>query len=121
VVADLPGLSFRDEMAESVLKHVQCVKVVAYILDLSSETCWEDYQFLKGHVNLRIGRGLRELIVCNKADLEGTEERMGILREKMQEFDRTVLVPICAKDGLGLGKVIDVSMDNGSSGIRVLA
>ena len=59
-------------------------------------------------MNLRIGRGLRELIVCNKADLEGTEERMGILREKMQEFERTVLVPICAKDGLGLGKVIDV-------------
>jgi GTPase len=108
VVADLPGLSFRDEMAESVLKHVQRVKVVAYILDLSSETCWEDYQFLKGHVNLRIGRGLRELIVCNKADLEETEDRMGILREKMREFERTVLVPICAKDGLGLGKVVDV-------------
>ena len=32
---------------------------------------------------------------------------MRILREKMQEFERTVLVPICAKDGLGLGKVID--------------
>lgn len=108
VVADLPGLSFRDEMAESVLKHVQRVKVVAYILDLSSETCWEDYQFLKGHVNLRIGRNLRELIVCNKADLEGTEERMRILREQMREFELTVLVPVCAKEGLGLGKVIDV-------------
>jgi len=59
-------------------------------------------------VDLRIGRNLRELIVCNKADLEGTEERMWILREKMREFERTVLVPVCAKEGLGLGKVIDV-------------
>jgi GTPase involved in cell partitioning and DNA repair len=71
VVADCPRLSFRDEMLESVLKHVQRVKVVAHILDLSSETCWEDYQFLKGHVNSLIGRGLRVLIVCNKVDLEG--------------------------------------------------
>ena len=108
VVADLPGLSFRDQMAESVLKHVQRVKVVAYILDLSSETCWEAYKFLNGHVSLRIGTNLRELVVCNKADLEGTEERMEVLREKMREFEKTILVPICAKDGLGLGKVIDV-------------
>jgi GTPase len=108
VVADLPGLSFREQMAESVLKHVQRVKVVAYIIDLSSETCWEDYIFLRKHVNLRIGYNLRELIVCNKADLPGTEERMQQLRDKMHGSLRTVLVPICAKERLGLGKVIDV-------------
>jgi GTPase len=108
VVADLPGLSFRDEMAESVLKHVRRVKVVAYIIDLSSETCWEDYQFLKKHVNLRIGPNLRELIVCNKADLPGTEERMQVLRARMQDSQRTTLIPICAKDGHGLGKIIDI-------------
>ena len=108
VVADLPGLSFRDEMAESVLKHVRRVKVVAYIIDLSSETCWEDYQFLKKHVTLRIGPSLRELIVCNKADLPGTEERMQSLRARMQDFQRTALIPICAKDGHGLGRVIDI-------------
>jgi Obg family GTPase CgtA len=107
VVADLPGLSFREQMAESVLKHVQRAKVVAYIIDLSSETCWEDYQFLRKHVNLRIGRNLRELVVFNKADLPGTEERMQQLRQKMVGLQRTVLVPICAKDGLGLGTVID--------------
>jgi GTP-binding protein len=108
VVADLPGLSFREQMAESVLKHVQRVKVVAYIIDLSSETCWEDYIFLRKHVNLRIGYNLRELIVCNKADLPGTEERMQQLRDKMHGSLRTILVPICAKEGLGLGKVIDI-------------
>ena len=108
VVADLPGLSFREEMAESVLKHVQRAKVVAYVIDLSSDTCWEDYIFLQKHVNLRIGYNLRELIVCNKADLPGTEEKMVRLREKMQGSERTFLVPICAKDGLGLGRVIDV-------------
>ena len=108
VVADLPGLSFREEMAESVLKHVQRAKVVAYIIDLSSETCYEDYLFLRKHVNLRIGYNLRELIVCNKADLHGTEEQMSRLREKMKESERTVLVPICAKNGLGLGRVIDI-------------
>ena len=107
VVADLPGLSFREQMAESVLKHVERAKVVAYIIDLSSETCWEDYQFLRKHVNLRIGRNLRELVVFNKADLPGTEERMQQLRQKMVGLQRTVLVPICAKDGLGLGTVID--------------
>lgn len=108
VVADLPGLSFRDQMAESVLKHVQRVKVVAYIIDLSSDTCWEDYLFLKKHVNLRIGYHLRELIVCNKADLHGTEERMQLLREKIKDSERTILIPICAKEGLGLGKAIDI-------------
>jgi GTPase len=110
VVADLPGLSFRDEMAESVLKHVQRVKVVAYIIDLSSESCWEDYEFLRKHVNMRIGFNLRELIVCNKADLPGTEGRMKDLRErsKRERSDRTILIPISAKDGLGLGKVIDI-------------
>ena len=108
VVADLPGLSFREQMAESVLKHVQRAKVVAYIMDLSSDTCWEDYLFLREHVNLRIGYNLRELIVCNKADLPGTEEKMQRLKDKMQGSERTVLVPICAKDGLGLGRVIDV-------------
>jgi Obg family GTPase CgtA len=108
VVADLPGLSFRDEMAESVLKHVRRVKVVAYIIDLSSETCWEDYQFLKGHVDLRIGLNLRELIVCNKADLPGTEERMQELRNKMGDSTKRILIPVCAKDSHGLGKVIDI-------------
>jgi GTPase len=108
VVADLPGLSFRDEMAESVLKHVRRVKVVAYIIDLSSETCWEDYLFLKRHVDLRIGLHLRELIVCNKADLPGTEERMRDLRAKMEDSKRKILIPICAKDGHGLDKVIEI-------------
>ena len=110
VVADLPGLSFREEMAESVLKHVQRVKVVAYIIDLSSETCWEDYVFLRKHVNLRIGANLRELIVCNKADLPGTEKRMQKLLDRSREegSQRTLLVPVCAKDGLGLEKVIDI-------------
>jgi GTPase len=108
VVADLPGLSFRDEMAESVLKHVQRAKVIAYIIDLSSESCWEDYLFLKKHVKIRIGYNLRELIVCNKADLPGTEERMKRLREKMEDSPRTIMVPISAKDGLGLQRVIDI-------------
>jgi GTPase len=108
VVADLPGLSFREQMAESVLKHVQRAKVVAYIIDLSSDTCWDDYLFLRKHVNLRIGYNLRELIVCNKADLPGTEEQMKKLKEKMHSSERSVLVPISAKDGLGLDRVIDV-------------
>ena len=95
-------------MAESVLKHVQRAKVVAYIIDLSSETCYEDYLFLRKHVNLRIGYNLRELIVCNKADLPATEEQMLRLREKMKGSKRTVLVPICAKEGLGLVRVINI-------------
>lgn len=108
VVADLPGLSWRDELAESILKHVQRVKVIAYIIDLSSETAWEDYLFLKKHVQLRIGLNLRELIVCNKADLPGTEERMRALRERFGFSQRILLLPICAKEGLGLEKVIDI-------------
>ena len=108
VVADLPGLSFNNEMAESVLKHVQRVKVVAYIIDLSSETCYEDYLFLRKQVNMRIGYNLRELVVCNKADLQGTEERMRQLRGKFDQSQRTVLIPICAKDRLGLDRVIDI-------------
>jgi GTPase len=108
VVADLPGLSFNDEMAESVLKHVQRVKVVAYIIDLSTETCYEDYLFLRSQVNRRIGYNLREVVVCNKADLPGTEERMLGLRKKFDHSQRTILIPICAKDGLGLDKVIDI-------------
>jgi len=108
VVADLPGLSFRDEMAESVLKHVRRAKVVAYIIDLSSNSCYDDYLFLKRHVNLRIGLDLREILVCNKADLPGTEERMQELKTKIQMSDRVVLVPICAKDALGLRKMIDL-------------
>ena len=108
VVADLPGLSFRDEMAESVLKHVQRAKVAAYIIDLSSETCFEDYLFLKKHVNLRIGANLRELVVCSKADLRGTERHMQVLSEKiLKGSKRAVLIPVSAKDGLGLDRVID--------------
>jgi GTP-binding protein len=109
VVADLPGLSFRDEMAESVLKHVQRAKVAAYIIDLGSETCFEDYLFLKQHVSLRIGTNLRELVVCNKADLEGTEERMNHLRDQFagQPGGNAVLIPICAREGLGLERVMD--------------
>lgn len=108
VVADLPGLSFRDEMAESVLKHVQRARIAAYIIDLSSETCFEDYLFLKHHVNLRIGANLRELVVCNKADLGGTEGHMQVLSEKiLQGSNRAVLIPVSAKDGLGLDRVIN--------------
>lgn len=108
VVADLPGLSFNNEMAESVLKHVQRVKVVAYIIDLSSDACYEDYLFLRKQVNMRIGYNLRELVVCNKADLQGTEERMKQLRGKFDQSQRTVLIPICAKDRLGLDRVINI-------------
>lgn len=108
VVADLPGLSFNDEMADSVLKHVQRVKVVVYVVDLSSESCYEDYLYLREQVNRRIGYNLRELIVCNKADLPGTEERMHQLREKLTTSQKTILIPVCAKDGLGLDKVIGI-------------
>ena len=109
VVADLPGLSVRDEMAESVLKHVQRAKVAAYIIDLGCETCFEDYLFLKRHVNLRIGTSVRELVICNKADLQGTEERISLLREEIAEQSdgRAVLIPVCAKEGQGLERVID--------------
>jgi GTPase len=108
VVADLPGLSFNDEMAESVLKHVQRVKVVAYVIDLSSPTSWEDYLFLKKNVMLRLGYNLRELIVCNKADLPGTENRMEELRDKIGGSQNTVLIPVSAKDGLGVDKVLRI-------------
>jgi hypothetical protein len=63
---------------------------------------------LKQHVNLWIGAKLQELVVCDKAELLGTEGHMKALRKKtLEASNRTVLIPVCARDGLGLDRAID--------------
>ncbi|PIA16244.1 GTP-binding protein Obg/CgtA [Coemansia reversa NRRL 1564] len=99
-VADIPGLipgAHRNVgLGHSFLRHVERSRVLAFIVDVSRESPWNDLEALQTELNL-YSPGLSDrpsLVIANKADL-GTKARDNF--EKWQAMTSVPIVPISAK------------------------
>lgn len=103
-VADLPGLiadSHKNRgLGITFLKHAERCASLFFILDISFDEPWEDFETLKHEVN-QFNANLNnrpQIIVANKMDLPNAEENLKLLKEKVD----VPIIPISAKLGTNL-------------------
>ncbi|PKC10868.1 GTP-binding protein Obg/CgtA [Rhizophagus irregularis] len=112
-IADIPGLIQGAHknvgLGHSFLRHIERSKVLVYVIDLSKNKPWEDWNSLQNELEkYRSGLTKRpSLIVANKADItEKAKKNLPIfetiLKEKEQEI---VIVPVSAKYKKNIVKV----------------
>ncbi|CAK9807200.1 Mitochondrial ribosome-associated GTPase 2 [Anthophora plagiata] len=107
-VADLPGLisdSHKNKgLGIQFLKHVERCKILLFILDITSEEPWTDFETLKHEItqfNVRLSERLH-LIAANKMDLPEAKENLEILKQKVN----SPIIPISAKMGKNLSVLL---------------
>lgn len=103
-VADLPGLipdSHKNKgLGIQFLKHVERCKILLFILDITSDEPWRDFEILKYEItefNIQLNKRLF-LIAANKMDLPGTMKKLEILKQKIH----LPIIPISAKMGTNI-------------------
>lgn len=108
-VADIPGLIKGAHMnyglGISFLRHIQRCACLLYVLDLAAEEPWVQLEDLKFELE-QYETGLSErphVIVGNKADLPGAEEKVMELRKNVQ----LPVIAISAKYRRGMEPLLD--------------
>ncbi|KAI9307240.1 P-loop containing nucleoside triphosphate hydrolase protein [Cunninghamella echinulata] len=102
-VADIPGLIRGAHknvgLGHSFLRHVERAKLLVYVIDISTETPWDDLETLQYELEAyRPGLTKRQsLIVANKADkVASAKENLDILQEKIKHQNMPI-IPISAR------------------------
>ncbi len=91
VLADLPGLIENAHLGFGLgirfLKHIERCKIFLHVLDLTRDDPYDDY--LKINHELRMYNedltSRKQIIVANKTDMPGTEEKLAALKEKIDQ------------------------------------
>ncbi|KAG8037398.1 hypothetical protein G9C98_005608 [Cotesia typhae] len=103
-VADLPGLiedSHKNRgLGIMFLKHAERCAALIFILDLTADEPWEQFNILRNEIN-QFSATLCDrpiLIIANKIDVPGTEEKLKKLKEKLN----LPIIPISAKVGINI-------------------
>ena len=107
-------------ITQTILRSIERAKVLVYVVDLSGDTPWDEL----GDVIREVARGrnggeAKAMVVANKADLlvasEGSEEEVANAQAKLKRLEEYVkremdgvveVVPVSAKWGMNLGKVV---------------
>ncbi|XP_076657496.1 mitochondrial ribosome-associated GTPase 2 isoform X2 [Halictus rubicundus] len=107
-VADLPGLisdSHKNRgLGIQFLKHVERCKTLLFILDVSSNEPWTDFNTLKHEItqfNIKLNER-SVLIAANKMDLPEAKENLEILTKKIN----LPIIPISAKIGTNVSTLL---------------
>ncbi|XP_044575395.1 mitochondrial ribosome-associated GTPase 2 isoform X3 [Cotesia glomerata] len=107
-VADLPGLiedSHKNRgLGIMFLKHAERCAALIFILDLTAEEPWEQFNILRNEIN-QFSATLCDrpiLIIANKIDVPGTEEKLKKLKGKLN----LPIIPISAKVGTNVGTLL---------------
>ncbi|KOX71747.1 GTP-binding protein 5 [Melipona quadrifasciata] len=107
-VADLPGLipdSHKNKgLGIQFLKHAERCKILLFIIDVSSDKPWQDFEILKYEItkfNVQLNKRLH-LIAANKIDLPGAMEKLEILKQKIN----LPIIPISAKMGTNISTLL---------------
>ncbi|XP_043514552.1 mitochondrial ribosome-associated GTPase 2 isoform X1 [Frieseomelitta varia] len=107
-VADLPGLipdSHKNKgLGIQFLKHAERCKILLFIIDVSSDEPWQDFEILKYEItefNVQLNKRLH-LIAANKIDLPGAMEKLEILKQKIN----LPIIPISAKMGTNISTLL---------------
>ncbi|XP_076764608.1 mitochondrial ribosome-associated GTPase 2 isoform X2 [Xylocopa sonorina] len=103
-VADLPGLipdSHKNRgLGIQFLKHVERCKILLFVLDITSDEPWKDFESLKYEItqfNVRLNKRFL-LIAANKMDLPEAMEKLELLKQKID----LPIIPISAKMGINI-------------------
>lgn len=103
-VADLPGLiedSHKNRgLGIMFLKHAERCAALIFILDLTADEPWEQFNILRNEINQFSATLCNRpiLIIANKIDVPGTEEKLKKLKEKLN----LPIIPISAKVGTNI-------------------
>lgn len=107
-VADLPGLIADAHKNRGLgiqfLKHAERCKILLFILDVTNDEPWKDYDILKHEIsqfNVRLNERML-LVAANKIDLPGATEKLELLKEKLS----APIVPISAKLGTNVSTLL---------------
>ncbi|MDD4212305.1 MAG: GTPase ObgE [Bacilli bacterium] len=101
VVADLPGLIEGASMGAGLgfqfLRHIERTRVIVHVLDMGAleRDPYEDFIKINHELETYNPRLLLrpQIIVANKMDLPGTEERLALLKKKIEKVD---IIPLSA-------------------------
>ncbi|PKY23453.1 GTP-binding protein Obg/CgtA, partial [Rhizophagus irregularis] len=112
-IADIPGLIQGAHknvgLGHSFLRHIERSKVLVYVIDLSKNKPWEDWNSLQNELEkYRSGLTKRpSLIVANKADItEKAKKNLPIFETILKEKEqKIVIVPVSAKYKKNIVKV----------------
>ncbi|XP_017885438.1 mitochondrial ribosome-associated GTPase 2-like isoform X1 [Ceratina calcarata] len=107
-VADLPGLIAGAHKNRGLgiqfLKHAERCKILLFILDVTNDEPWADYDTLRHEIsefNIRLNDRMH-LIAANKIDLPGAAEKLELLKEKLN----VPIVPVSAKLGTNVSTLL---------------
>ncbi|XP_043251487.1 mitochondrial ribosome-associated GTPase 2 [Colletes gigas] len=107
-VADLPGLisdSHKNRgLGIQFLKHIERCKILLFILDITSDKPWADFETLMYEItqfNTMLNKRSL-LIAANKIDLPEAAENLEILKQKI-DFP---IIPISAKMGINISNLL---------------
>lgn len=110
VMADLPGLiegaSKGDGLGDRFLKHIERTKVLLHVLDMSREDPLNDYKLINNELKVFNEKLMAKdmVVVANKMDVAGSEEKLNILKENIK--DKKIFA-ISAFEKTGLQEVVD--------------
>ncbi len=101
IIADIPGIiegaSEGAGLGIRFLKHVSRTAGLLFMIDCSDEKCLESYDLLLKEL-ASYGNGLMEkprIVLCNKIDIEGAEEKALEIKAKISESDSSaVVIPV---------------------------
>lgn len=116
VVADIPGLieGASDGLGLGIefLKHIERTRMLVHVVDVSGVEGRDPYDdYLKINKELKnyspVLAKLKQIVVCNKLDIYGAEEKYKEFKEKIGRKHRIITVSAVTGDGLDkLKKVI---------------
>jgi len=110
-VADVPGLiegASQDRgLGHDFLRHIERSKFYVVVLDTAAtegREPWDDYKTLMTELKLYRPELLKRprLVIANKMDLPGAEEKLVTLRKKVKER----ILPMAAEKDVGIGNLI---------------
>ncbi|OMH79204.1 GTPase Obg [Zancudomyces culisetae] len=109
-IADIPGIikgaHLNKGLGHSFLRHIERSTILGYLVDLSKDEPWNDLETLRYELEMYLP-GLTKrpsLVIANKADLSMSSKRN---YEAWVKFADLPIIPVSAKNGLNVSKVIN--------------
>lgn len=110
-VADLPGLipgsAENRGLGIQFLKHAERCSALLFVIDVSSEEPWTHYYVLMDEIGKFSSELVtrRKIIAANKMDVEGAEENLKLLQDKLSDV---TVIGISAKMGTNITSLLQV-------------
>lgn len=119
IIADIPGIiegaSGGAGLGIRFLKHISRTAALLFMIDCSDDSCLTAYASLLKELE-QFGGGLtekRRIVLCNKIDVEGAEERAAEVAARIKESDPSVpviCVSVLERRNIGQAKSAIVSL-----------